>query len=346
MSEKPDEGGRSEAVSSPGENLTPAFGESPRRSFLPLVLVPLLIVSAFVVVIVLFGWLAATGTRPEDLVTRLQQGDRAGFQAAVELVQLLRDPANEDLRQDQQLARRLSTILQSELDAGSLDPERIQLRSFLCRALGELEGDETMPVLIQAANTERDLLEIEVRRSALESIAQIVQQRRERNLPLDQRLLPTVLEATRLPSDETPNSVPRGPLRATAAFTLGVIGSDPAQSRLVSLLEDPDADVRFNAATGLARHGRVEAEGVLLEMLDPEASSIVAAESTMRGKDWRREIVLRNALRSVESLLLNNRQMDARQLKEAIRRLAQESEDAVVRRRARGILQALDALPP
>jgi hypothetical protein len=112
------------------------------------------------------------------------------------------------------------------------------------------------------------------------------------------------------------------------------------------LLEDAHADVRFNAATGLARHGRAEAETVLLEMLDPDSPATAAGESTARGAQWRRQIVLGNALRSVESLVAANPQMDAIRLRERVRRLSDGAEDPLVRHQARRTLQALAALPP
>ncbi|MCH5375310.1 MAG: hypothetical protein JJ992_15165, partial [Planctomycetes bacterium] len=105
-------------------------------------------------------------------------------------------------------------------------------------------------------------------------------------------------------------------------------------------------DVRFNAATGLARRGRAEAEDVLLEMLDPDAVAVVQAETTTRGRTWRRQIVLRNALRSVESLLKANRRLDAARLTRAVRRLTRYPDDPLVQQHAGLTLQALNALPP
>jgi hypothetical protein len=225
------------------------------RSIVPLVLIPLLMVAAFVIVIALFGWLGLAGDRPEELVARLQRADRGSFRAAVALVQMLREPENSHLRRDEQLARQLSRLLQDELASGNLEPERIQLRSFLCRALGELEGDEVLSPLLDAGATERDAREIDVRRSAFEAIAQIAARlsaERRSNVP---GLLDTVLAATQSSPEETLPSPSRDALRATAAFTLGVLGDDRAQTALLHLLDDPCADVRFNAATGLGAVG-------------------------------------------------------------------------------------------
>ena len=61
---------------------------------------------------------------------------------------------------------------------------------------------------------------------------------------------------------------------------MGVIGGGKAESTLETLLSDGHSDVRYNAATGLARHGNARAVDVLLEMLDPaEAARIEATEA-------------------------------------------------------------------
>ncbi|MCL4201118.1 MAG: HEAT repeat domain-containing protein [Pirellulaceae bacterium] len=312
-------------------------------SIVPLVLVPLLMVAAFVVVVALFGWLGLAGARPEELVARLQRADRNSFRAAVALVQMLREPENAHLRRDEQLARQLSGLLQHEVATGNLEPERIQLRSFLCRALGEFEGDEVLYALLDAGATERDPREIDVRRSAFEAIAQIASRRSAEARPLVPGLLETLLAATQAPSAEPPTSPSRDSLRATAAFTLGVLGDDRAQTALLNLLDDPCADVRFNAATGLARWGRFESERVLLEMLDPESESAVAGEGTERGRAWRRQIVLRSALRSVELLWTTTPPNDSDRLYQAVLRLTRYSDDPAVQRQARRIMQAVEA---
>ncbi len=312
-------------------------------SIIPLVLVPLLMVAAFVVVIALFGWLGLAGDRPEELVAQLQRADRDSFRAAVALVQMLREPENAPLRRDEQLARQLSGLLQHEVATGNLEPERIQLRSFLCRALGEFEGAEVLAPLLTAGATERDAREIDVRRSAFEAIAQIASRQTAESRPPVPGLLETLLAATEVPPAEVPPAPSRDSLRATAAFTLGVLGDDRAQTALLYLLDDPCADVRFNAATGLARWGRFESEAVLLEMLDPESEAAVAGEGTERGRAWRRQIVLRSGLRSVELLWNTSPPSDSDRLYQAVLRLTRYPDDLAVQRQARRIMQAVEA---
>jgi HEAT repeat protein len=318
---------------------------SARGPFFPLVLLPLLMVLAFVLVIVLFGWLGLAGDSPEELITRLQRADRGSFRDAVTLVQLLREPGSESLRRDERLGRQLSRLLHQELAAGQMEPERIRLRSFLCRALGELERAEVLEGLLAAADTERDLREIDVRRSALEAIAQFVARHPAKVQPSDDRLLDTLLAATRRSAADDPASAERDALRATAAFALGVLDDPRAHAGLVALLDDPRADVRFNAATGLARWGRAESVPVLLEMLDPESESVVRSETTPRQRAWRRQIVLRSALRSVELLCSGEYPPDGPSLVAAVQRLSDYPDDLNVQHQALRTMQALKAPP-
>jgi hypothetical protein len=206
------------------------------RSIVPLVLIPLLMVAAFVIVIALFGWLGLAGDRPEELVARLQRADRGSFRAAVALVQMLREPENSHLRRDEQLARQLSRLLQDELASGNLEPERIQLRSFLCRALGELEGDEVLSPLLDAGATERDAREIDVRRSAFEAIAQIASRlsaERRSNVP---GLLDTVLAATQSPPEETLALAVARRAAGDRCFHAGRAGRRPCANGVVALV--------------------------------------------------------------------------------------------------------------
>jgi HEAT repeat protein len=353
MTKDPDRGKQQKTTPSEGsmEPSPRAVGTAKWGPVTSLVVMPLLMVTAFVVVVVLFGWLGLAGEGVEQLVARLQRADRQAFRDAVTLVQMLRDPANDPLRRDEWLARELARLLREELSAGHLDAPRIQLRSFLCRALGELDREEVLDPLLVAAGTERDVREIEVRRSALEAIAQLLARRPDWISRTDERLLGTLLEATDGTGTESPGSGARDAQRATATFALGVVDDPRAHARLVTLLDDPCVDVRFNAATGLARWGRLESVPVLLEMLDPDAESVVAGEAVPRQRAWRRQIVLRSALRSVELLsgaLLSGALSppDRQRLHYAVRRLTRHPDDLTIQHVARRTLQALEASLP
>ncbi|TVS11400.1 MAG: hypothetical protein EA424_23880 [Planctomycetaceae bacterium] len=317
-----------------------------RGPWVPLVLMPLLMVMAFVLVIVLFGWLGVAGDDPGELVARLQRADRTGFRDAVTLVQMLREPAGEHLRRDERLARELARLLQDELAAGRMDDDRIQLRSFLCRALGEFERDEVLSPLLAAAETERDVREIDVRRSALEAIAQFVAGRPPVSATVDDRLRQSLLAASHRSASDEATEAARDALRATAAFALGVLDHPEAHDRLVVLLDDLSVDVRYNAAAGLARWGRAEAAPVLLEMLDGQDASRRDVRATARQRQWRRQIVTRSALRSVELLWAAEASLDWDPLRAAVERLTRDPDDLNIRHQARRTMQALEAAVP
>jgi hypothetical protein len=165
---------------------------------------------------------------------------------------------------------------------------------------------------------------------------------------LDDRLLDTLLAATQRSAADDPASAAsasRDALRATAAFALGVLDDPRAHAGLLALLDDPHADVRFNAAAGLARWGRVESVPVLLEMLDPESGSVVRVEATPRQRAWRRQIVLRSALRSVELLWSGEYPPDGPALVAAVQRLSDYPDDLNVQHQALRTMQALKAPP-
>jgi hypothetical protein len=113
---------------------------------------------------------------------------------------------------------------------------------------------------------------------------------------------------------------------------------------LIELLEDPAPDVRFNAATGLARYGRIEAVAVLQEMLDPHNADVVAGERSEEGRRWKRALVVTNAMRAVDQF---SEQVPASELAPLIQSLDQLASADVprpVQAQARQKLQALKAL--
>jgi HEAT repeat protein len=110
-------------------------------------------------------------------------------------------------------------------------------------------------------------------------------------------------------------------LREGAAYALGVLGTDAANERLVSLLGDGQANVRFNAATGLARQGRPEALEVLIEMLDIDHLEGVAEEEGPQAQDFKRALIVINGLRAARQLLVAKPELETAPLKHAVDRL-------------------------
>ena len=183
--------------------------------------------------------------------------------------------------------------------------------------------DETdlLPGLLKAVRSPPPAEGSDVRLAALEAIAVLASEvgpARVRNHP---DLVPVLLEAA---EDE------QQVVRERAAFALGVVGGDRAEACLVRMLADAKAEVRYNAATGLARHGNLQSTGVLHEMLDPQQTG------------WRRAMIQLNALRAVDQLLDANPDADLSHSAEAVEQLTGADVAAEVGAKAAEVLRRLD----
>jgi HEAT repeat protein len=287
--------------------------EPPSGAFIvQLFVVPAVIVMAIVAVWVLFNWLANMGSNPEEYLEQIRKQNANSWIAAHNLAEELRtQPA---LRQNAEVARQLGQMLSESIGQRRSNQDDVQLRVFLCRALGEFHVGDGLPALIEAANTQRGEADIAVRRSALEAMALLVSHLREHSTSAwdDTQLRETLLKASREDNGE---------IREGAAYALGVLGGDAANQRLIELLGDSRANVRFNAATGLARQGRPEALEVLVEMLDVENLQGVAEEEGARAQDFKRALVVINGLRAATQLLSARPAVDTTELKRALDRL-------------------------
>jgi HEAT repeat protein len=279
-----------------------------------LFVVPATIVLVIVAIWVLFNWLANMGSDSLEYLEQIRKQNANSWIAAHNLAEELRTkPA---LRQDAEIARELGRMLEESLEAGGWSKDDIQLRVFLCRALGEFHVSDGFPALIKAAQTQRREEDLDVRRSALEAIALLVSHVREHatSSTFDaSQLLPTLLAASR--EDEAA-------LREGAAYALGVIGGEEANARLVQMLSDGRPDVRFNAATGLARQGREECRDVLLEMLDVSELKGVDEEDGPKARDFKRALIAINGLRAVRQLIDARPDLDRTELEKAVQALA------------------------
>ncbi len=324
---------RSPVVNAPEDvlpNVTP-----PSASFiLQLFLIPLMIVAIIVAVWMGFSWLAHLGANPEDMVTDVEKLNAGSWQQALTLADMLRNPKYDHLKDDSQLAQRLANVLHKQLAEGSLDKNRINLRLYLAKGLGEFRTPVVLPALVEAATLERDAevertadprmwfpKEVDVRRAALESFAVLADENGlgAEKLREQQDVVQAVLSASReFPAASDPND-DRAKLRQTAAFTLGVMGGEAALSRLAHLLSDSFPNTRYNAAIGLARHGDARAITGLIEMLDPENDAVVASEGEdADGQYWKRALVMMNALRASKQLQEKNPSADLSRLYEAM----------------------------
>lgn len=316
---------------------------APSRAGFPVLL--FLVPGGFAAVVVLVwwtvGWLLQQRTDPRRLVRELLPPHTATWQQAHALAELLRNPRYRELKRDPEIARGLAALLEAQLDTASMAPASIRLRVFLCRVLGEFELGDVLPALIRAAREERQVEERDVRRAALEAMAVLASRCDAAQLQSHEALRETVLAATAAAAPESAAPDELATLRATATFTLGALGGDWATARLEQLLSDPAPNVRFNAATGLARHGVPVAVTVLTEMLDPQNPSAVDGETTVEGRQWKRALIITNALRAARELAARNPAANLEPLRQAVERLDCADVSIAIRDAARETLPAL-----
>ena len=295
--------------------------EAPGVGFImQLFFIPLVIVMIIVMLWLMFSYFAHMGTNPKDLVTQIEKLNDGSWQKASALADLLNNPQNEHLKHDRELAQRIATLLENEIETGSVDEKRLRLRMFLCLVLGEFRVETGMPALLKAARSERTEEEAAVRRTALEALAALTSNVGPENISDRGQLEQELLAA----SHERDNQ-----LRQTAAFALGVLGSDAAIDRLAVMLGDSYPNTRYNAAAALARNGDPRAERRLLEMLDPNNERAFTEqdlegkreEQIAEGKRWKRSLVLSNGIKASVILAQENPEYDPAALRSAIEKL-------------------------
>ena len=224
--------------------------EAPRQSTPFLVLqffiFPLSIVAVCVAVFVIFGMIASEGKGAREHLADVRTGGaNRRWQAAFELAKVLqagKDPALHDPAFTAEVAK----VFQ---DAGGDDP---RVRRYLALALGRLGDRSAVPALLQAvdeagAGGARSDPETQV--YAVWALGVIG----------DPVAAPRLVALAR---SEDPG------LRKAAVHALGAFGAPEAREALAAALEDPVADVRWNAAIALARRRDPAAIPVLLSMMD------------------------------------------------------------------------------
>jgi HEAT repeat protein len=336
--------------------------EPPTSTFiLQLFLIPLLIVTIVVLLWMGFSWIAHMGRDdPATLAKAIERGDNASWQRAYELADLLRspDPRYDALRTDPALAKRMADFLDRDLKepARPNEKERVMRRMYLCRALGSFHVTDGLPVLLKAATLQRDPVEVEVRYAALEGIATLAHNIGPQALAEDAAVMETLLDASREQDDAGAAPVafhqdgsptlyrPHAELRAVAAYALGVVGGEQATDRLKLMLHDAYPNARYNAATGLARHGQVEAELVLREMLDPANEHATRDEKYPDDQARKQAAVLMNGIKATLILAEANPDADLTRLKAALDALAASPLDNVKLDRTRIKGTALEAV--
>jgi hypothetical protein len=307
-----------------GNELLPPV-EPPSAGFI----VQLFVVPAFIVIVILGVWLTFNSlvrrSSPEKIVEGLESGPMiARWQRANELEQMLRDKRFEQFKRDPNAAANVARILDREIDnvrenSGMRD-EDVMFRYFLAQSLGRFEVVEGMDVLLKAATTDRDPRELLVRHGAAQGIAERIMNLQQLDPPIaieDQAVESTLL---RLAEDE------EWILRSYAVMALGMLGTPAGIEKLGVLVNDPEPDVRYNAALPLAHRGDQRSVETLAEMLDPTETIALKHEMNEAGRKEKRWKIVGGALKAAEVLHQKNPDADLTLLTEALTRLSDADE--------------------
>lgn len=295
--------------------------QPPTATFiLQLFLIPLAIVTCVIMLFLGFRWMAsATSQDPKQAIQSLQQAEGGSWQKAYELADMLGnpDPQFDKLRESSELAKEISRVLDDDLKAplsAELTEEHARRRMFLCRALGTFKVADGIPSLTRAVKHGTGLRDLQVRLSAIESIALLAKGIGPEKVQQLPDTMAAILEASRTsgeaeapPQDlqpDDPKSIynPYSEVRAIAAYALGIIGGPEATARLEEMLADTYPNARYNASTGLARTGSSLAIGVIGEMLDPDNVLSSQDEGNTQDREKKRTQVLFGGLQATLAL--------------------------------------------
>ena len=318
----------------PDDSLPPV--EPPSAAFLvQLFLVPGVIVAIIVCVWLAFHWLAHLGNDPQAYVRTLRRANEGRWQAALNLANDLRGPNGSGLKADVKLASELGSILDDEVGSGRTGEQSETLRLYLCRALGEFSVPEAAPALVRRVNANDDE---PTTQAAIEAIAVLATNLQKAGRSFENRddVVAAVLAATTSANSR---------VRDACGFTLGVLGGERSIDGLLRLLGDPSADVRSNAALGLARLGHTDAYDTLSEMLALE--DVYLDEKTpddkMQSERYKRALVVVNALRGITMLIDATNEGPPTGVIKKIEELQQDAV-AEVRSSAKAVIKKIDRL--
>ena len=313
---------------SPDDQLPPVT--APSAGFIvQLFVIPALIVAIIFAIGWGIKWLADHGADPKAYVAALKRDNDGSWQAAHDLADVLRNRRNDHFKDDPALAADLVDALRTNIDSGRVDEHAVELRIYLCNALGEFRVPGVVGILVKAAGLERDDREANVRMAAVKALAVYLSQVPPALRADPPELLPAIIESS---GDERPL------VRSTAAFALGAHAGPEATRRLAAMLNDTYPDVRYNAATMLAMQGDERAVATLAEMLDPAEMVAVMSEEQPASRDFKRQLILINALRATKELAAKNPAADLSQLGAAVEKLRGTDSPARIRTEANAVL--------
>ena len=205
-------------------------------------LIPLAVVGVIVLVYGGFRMLLTTERTPAELLSDVRTGGRERrWPAAYELSRVLSDPRTEE--RNPQLG---ADIVQAFVDSEGDDP---RVRRYLALAIGRLGAPPPDAVgELTAALNDPDT---ETRISVIWALASLGDESTTDDIEAMYR------------SDDAG-------VRKMAVYALGALVGSGDHATLRNALDDPAADVQWNAAVALARHGRSEGMNVIRRMLDRE----------------------------------------------------------------------------
>lgn len=203
-------------------------------------LIPLAVVGVIVLVYGGFRMLLTTERTPAELLSDVRTGGRERrWPAAYELSRMLSDPRTEE--QNPLLG---DAIVQAFVDSEGDDP---RVRRYLALALGRLASPppEALGELTAALGDP----DTETRISVIWALASLG-------------------DASTVDDIEAMYRSEDAGVRKMAVYALGALSGSGNHATLRNALDDPAADVQWNAAVALARHGSRDGMTVIRRMLD------------------------------------------------------------------------------
>jgi HEAT repeat protein len=270
-------------------------------------LIPLSVVAVTAAIYVGFRSLLADDRTAQDYLIEIRTGgDNRRWPAAYELSRLMAAPK---VRADRTLAPALVQAFEASKDD---DP---RVRRYLALAIGRLDPP-LPPDAVADLTAALDDPDSEVRISTIWALGSSGD--------------PTVVPKLQPLYESTDAGV-----RKMVVYALGALPGEVQIVTLRTALQDPAADVRWNAAVALARHGRDDAVPVLGQMIDR-----AYVEKTVR-RDVRQDEDIDPVADVMISGLKAAGALKASALREPIRVLSREDRSLRVRQAA---LEALNAM--
>jgi len=184
--------------------------------------------------------LLSTERTPQELLSDVRVGGRERrWPAAYELSRLLSDPETET-----QFPGLGTDLVQAFSDSDGDDP---RVRRYLALALGRLNNPPTTAVVALLASLEDP--DTETRIHVIWALASLGDET-------------TVNDIARMYRSDDSG------VRKMTVYALGILSPDGRDATLRTALEDPVADVQWNAAVALARHGSGDGMVIIRRMLD------------------------------------------------------------------------------